>query len=173
VILKPNPRVMIHAQPCKLGSLRLYSQQLQKDGHQEPSIHRLHLLPPMFYRALVTLLTLASFAFAIPTLYLVGDSTMADRRRTDVQGYVVPMCHCGNHKSFPCRWGKFIPNYLDGLNIVNKAIAGRSARSYTREGRWSEVQGLLNAGDYVIIEFGLCHRLRGRVERLTVLFRAQ
>jgi rhamnogalacturonan acetylesterase len=127
----------------------------------------------MSYRVLTTLLSLASIAFAIPTLYLVGDSTMANLHRDDLQGYVVAMPPCVNHKPFPCRWGQFIDNYVDGLNIVNKAIAGRSARSYTREGRWSEVQGLLNAGDYVIIEFGLCHQLRGRAERLTVLSRAQ
>jgi len=72
------------------------SPQLQKDGHQEleSSNYRLHLLPPMFYRAPATLLTLASFAFAIPTLYLVGDSTMADQGPSDIQGYVVPMWHC-------------------------------------------------------------------------------
>jgi hypothetical protein len=45
----------------------------------------------MSYRALATFLSLSSIAFAIPTLYLVGDSTMADLRRNDTQGYVVPI----------------------------------------------------------------------------------
>jgi hypothetical protein len=83
------------------------------------------------------------------------------------------MRSCVNHKPLPCRWGEFISNYLMGLYIVNKAIPGRSARSYTREGRWNEVQGLLIAGDYVIVEFGLCHRLCRRSKRLMVLSRAQ
>lgn len=34
------------------------------------------------------------------------------------------------------------------------AVAGRSARSYTREGRFSTIAGLVKSGDYVIIEFG-------------------
>jgi lysophospholipase L1-like esterase len=37
---------------------------------------------------------------------------------------------------------------------VNDAIAGRSARSYTREGRFNNIAGVLKAGDWVIIEFG-------------------
>ncbi len=38
--------------------------------------------------------------------------------------------------------------------MVNKAIAGRSARSYTNEGRFTEIEKLLVSGDIVVIEFG-------------------
>ena len=57
----------------------------------------------MSYRAIATLLslTLASIASTIPTLYLVGDSTMADLNRDDIQGYVVPMRPCVDPKPLP------------------------------------------------------------------------
>ena len=38
--------------------------------------------------------------------------------------------------------------------VVNKAIGGRSARSFSDEGRFTEIAGLINSGDIVIIEFG-------------------
>lgn len=123
----------------------------------------------MFYRAIATLLSLASIASAIPTLYLAGDSTMAHLKGDIKQGYVVPMRPRVDPKPL-LRWGEFISHYLSGLNIVNKAIAGRSARSFTREGRWREIQDLLKAGDYVIIEFGLCNRLCRFAERFMVYF---
>jgi len=40
------------------------------------------------------------------------------------------------------------------LNIVNDAIAGRSARSYTVEGRFTTLINSVVSGDFVIIEFG-------------------
>ena len=36
----------------------------------------------------------------------------------------------------------------------NSAIAGRSARSYTREGRFQTIANVLKPGDWVIVEFG-------------------
>jgi len=38
--------------------------------------------------------------------------------------------------------------------VVNKAIGGRSARSYSNEGRFTEIAGLIKSGDIVVIEFG-------------------
>jgi rhamnogalacturonan acetylesterase len=40
------------------------------------------------------------------------------------------------------------------IPVVNKAIGGRSARSYTVENRFSEIAGLLKPNDIVVIEFG-------------------
>ena len=40
------------------------------------------------------------------------------------------------------------------LSIVNDAIAGRSARSFTREGRFTAMANSVKSGDYVVIEFG-------------------
>ncbi|QRV88581.1 carbohydrate esterase family 12 protein [Ceratobasidium sp. AG-Ba] len=72
------------------------------------------------------------------SLYLVGDSTMASHKASEgIEGWGVPFA-----------------NYLTGITLVNKAVSGRSARSYWREKKWADVQNLLKPGDYVVIEFG-------------------
>ena len=50
-------------------------------------------------------------------------------------------------------WGAFLNNYTT-LAVVNDAIAGRSARSFTREGRFTAMAAVVKSGDYVVIEFG-------------------
>lgn len=50
-------------------------------------------------------------------------------------------------------WGQYLSKYVTAP-VVNKAMAGRSARSYTAEGRFTEIANLVKAGDIVIIEFG-------------------
>ena len=50
-------------------------------------------------------------------------------------------------------WGMYLGNYIT-LPVVNNAIGGRSARSFTREGRFTAMAANVKAGDYVIIEFG-------------------
>ncbi|KAI9691976.1 MAG: Rhamnogalacturonan acetylesterase [Bogoriella megaspora] len=80
---------------------------------------------------------LATLAIAAPTVYLAGDSTMAvGGGGTGTQG-----------------WGVYLNQSLS-LTVVNDAIAGRSARSYTREGRFTTLGNSVKSGDYVIIEFG-------------------
>ncbi|KAL9058177.1 MAG: hypothetical protein Q9162_001901 [Coniocarpon cinnabarinum] len=79
----------------------------------------------------------ASAAAAQPTLYLAGDSTMTPAGNADgTQGWGVPLV---SDMTIP---------------IVNNAIAGRSARSFTREGRFTAMAQNVKQGDYVIIEFG-------------------
>ncbi|GAB1525682.1 hypothetical protein RhiTH_008845 [Rhizoctonia solani] len=82
--------------------------------------------------------SMAAAVLAAPSLYLVGDSTMASHSASEgIQG-----------------WGVKIPQYLQDITVVNKAVSGRSARSYWREGKWTAVQNSLKSGDFVIIEFG-------------------
>ena len=38
--------------------------------------------------------------------------------------------------------------------MVNNAIGGRSARSFTEEGRFTTIINTVKAGDFVVIEFG-------------------
>ncbi|KAG6916744.1 hypothetical protein DXG01_005564 [Tephrocybe rancida] len=71
------------------------------------------------------------------TVYLAGDSTMAK----------------GGGGSGTEGWGQFLGQYLT-IPVVNLAIAGRSARSYTDEGRFTTLINTAKSGDYVIIEFG-------------------
>ncbi|CAG9948340.1 unnamed protein product [Clonostachys rosea f. rosea IK726] len=77
----------------------------------------------------------AEVAELAPTLYLCGDSTMAKGNGV-IDG-----------------WGQHISKYIN-IPVVNKAIGGRSSRSFTNEGRFTEVANLVKAGDVVVIEFG-------------------
>ncbi|KAK3337805.1 SGNH hydrolase-type esterase domain-containing protein [Cercophora scortea] len=72
---------------------------------------------------------------ATPTVYLAGDSTMA-KGASPIDG-----------------WGQYLGKYLT-VPVVNKAIGGRSARSFSNEGRFTEIEKLVAKGDIVVIEFG-------------------
>ncbi|MFO1451929.1 MAG: rhamnogalacturonan acetylesterase [Opitutaceae bacterium] len=83
----------------------------------------------------------ASFAGAVPTLHLIGDSTMADKPKTP------PNPETG--------WGQALPGWLsDAVRVVNYAMNGRSTKSFIDEGRWDTVVAALQPGDWVIIQFG-------------------
>ncbi|KAF1928542.1 carbohydrate esterase family 12 protein [Didymella exigua CBS 183.55] len=75
---------------------------------------------------------------AVPTIYTAGDSTMAAK---------------GANNGLTDGWGQYLSKYTTAA-VVNKAMAGRSARSYTNEGRFTEIANLITAGDIVIIELG-------------------
>jgi len=83
--------------------------------------------------------TTAAASNANPTLYMAGDSTMAKAGAGD-----------GSTDG----WGQYIGKYLSGVVVSNQAMGGRSARSYTREGRFNTIINSVKAGDYVVIEFG-------------------
>jgi lysophospholipase L1-like esterase len=74
----------------------------------------------------------------LPTLFIASDSTAAT----------------GNHVTRG--WGAVLIDYFDPakVNIVNRAVGGRSFRTYTAEGRWKEIVEHLKPGDFVIIELG-------------------
>ncbi len=75
------------------------------------------------------------------TLFMVGDSTMADKEELEAS---------------PERgWGQLFPTFLQG-NIVlqNHARNGRSTKSFIAQGRWNEVMNRAQKGDIVIIQFG-------------------
>ncbi|KAF5008438.1 hypothetical protein FDECE_5270 [Fusarium decemcellulare] len=91
-----------------------------------------------FASSLMTLALGAIGAVAAPTVYFCGDSTMAKN---------------GANDGVTDGWGNYIGKYLT-VPIVNKAIGGRSARSYWNEGRFQEVANLVKSGDIVVIEFG-------------------
>ncbi|KAK0102737.1 hypothetical protein ONS95_006335 [Cadophora gregata] len=75
---------------------------------------------------------------AIPNIYMVGDSTMA----------------YGGGGRGTNGWGVWLPFYVKNAQIVNDAIAGESARSYTDQGHFTALVKKVVPGDYVIIEFG-------------------
>jgi rhamnogalacturonan acetylesterase len=86
-------------------------------------------------------LTVIFAAFKIqqkPTLYMIGDSTMHNNDK-DLWG-----------------WGTTIADHLDlsKIDLVNSATAGRSTRTFIKEGRWDKVYSALKPGDFVIMGFG-------------------
>ncbi len=77
-----------------------------------------------------------------PCLYIVGDSTVKNGKGTGGDGL--------------WGWGNFIHEYFDttAINIQNRALGGRSSRSFQTEGLWSKVLENMKPGDFVLIQFG-------------------
>lgn len=78
----------------------------------------------------------------LPTLFLVGDSTVRNGRGDGGGG------HWG--------WGEPLVDLYDAsrINVVNRALGGRSSRTYITEGLWAETLALIKPGDFVIFQFG-------------------
>lgn len=76
-----------------------------------------------------------------PVVFITGDSTVknTDRDSTGMWGW-------GSQA-----WRIFDENKI---TFINCAQAGRSCRTYLREGRWEKVYNDLQAGDFVLIQFG-------------------
>jgi len=92
---------------------------------------------------LIVYICLATFVFAQqkPTLFLIGDSTMANKENPD--------------KNPEHGWGQVLPQFFTtGIEIQNHAMNGRSSKSFRTEGRWDKVEKQLKKGDFVIIQFG-------------------
>lgn len=75
---------------------------------------------------------------SLPTLFLVGDSTV----KVSTKGQR--------------GWGEEFAHFFDPskINVVNRAIGGRSSRTFQGEGRWDQVLAELKPGDFVIVQFG-------------------
>ena len=76
-----------------------------------------------------------------PMVFITGDSTVKNKDQ-DADGM--------------WGWGSQAGIIFDPAKIVweNVAMAGRSTRSYVREGRWERVYNALQPGDFVLIQFG-------------------
>lgn len=75
------------------------------------------------------------------TIFLVGDSTMANK----------PLIPENPERG----WGQMLPPYFKaGVRVENHAMNGRSSKSFRDEGRWRAVENSLKPGDWVIIQFG-------------------
>ena len=77
----------------------------------------------------------------VPTIFMIGDSTMANKNI--------------NHGSPERGWGMVLQCYFDdGIKVDNHAVNGRSSKSFIDEGRWQKVVEQIKPGDYVFIQFG-------------------
>ncbi len=101
-------------------------------------------------------LTLMSFTLPVKnhvTVWMIGDSTMCqyDSSRFPLSG-----------------WGMPFSEYFDSsVTIENKALGGRSTRTFIAENRWQPVVDNLQAGDYVFIQFGHNDEAKNYPDRYT------
>ena len=76
------------------------------------------------------------------TIFIIGDSTAAKKDLS---------------KGTPERgWGMALQCFFDStfIRVDNRAVNGRSSKSFIDEGRWDQVLAAMKPGDYVIIQFG-------------------
>ena len=112
--------------------------------------------------AVAAMIVLSAFAYKqkVTTIYLIGDSTVAD--------YSLEKDY--DTKRFPLvGWGQMFQPFFakDSLKLVksilgnakevkidDRAKGGRSTRTFFQEGRWASVYSSLKKGDVVMIQFG-------------------
>ena len=94
--------------------------------------------------ALLLSCTVAALAAAapagdkLPTLYIVGDSTVKNGTKGQMG------------------WGDPLVKLFDSskIRVQNQAIGGRSSRTFQTEGRWDKILAAAKEGDFVLIQMG-------------------
>lgn len=92
----------------------------------------------------VTLLFTSAIVDKSPvTIYMIGDSTMANR-------------NLKNPRNKERGWGMMLGSFFsaDKVIVSNHAASGRSTKSFINEKRWARVFSQIKPGDYVFIQFG-------------------
>lgn len=84
----------------------------------------------------------ASTNAKLPTLFLIGDSTVKNG--------------AGDGANKQWGWGEPIVAYFDPakITVLNRARGGRSSRTYLTEGLWEQVLAAMKPGDFVLMQFG-------------------
>jgi len=87
------------------------------------------------------------------TVYLIGDSTMSIKKT----------------EAYPeTGWGMPFKYFFDSTVVVdNRAMNGRSTRTFISENRWQSVADNLKDGDYVFIQFGHNDESKEKTDRYT------
>jgi lysophospholipase L1-like esterase len=88
------------------------------------------------------------------TIFLAGDSTMAAK---------LP------EKRPETGWGEMLElHFKQGtVHIENRAMNGRSTKTFLSEGRWQKIIDDLGAGDFVFVQFGHNDESKDKGERYT------
>ena len=91
---------------------------------------------------LITLLLVATSCMAQQTtIYTIGDSTMSNKKNPE--------------ENPEHGWAQVLPQFFNKNAVVdNRAVNGRSSRSFIGEGRWDSILKTLKKGDFVFIQFG-------------------
>ena len=109
-------------------------------------------------RLATTFLLLSTAAFArIPapiTIWIAGDSTAAIKLAT---------------KRPETGWGEMLGQYFrpSEVQIADRALNGRSTKSFIAEGHWQALVDSVHAGDYVFIQFGHNDESKDKGDRYT------
>ncbi|MFH6981869.1 rhamnogalacturonan acetylesterase [Marinoscillum luteum] len=126
-----------------------------------------------FVLAIFLLLGCAQEEERIVTIYLIGDSTMADYADNYEEGK-------DYYKTrYPVTgWGQVFQPYFstdlsvfadlfsaDSVVVDDRARGGRSTRTFFQEGRWRSVYESLKPGDLVIMQFGHNDAAEKKTER--------
>jgi lysophospholipase L1-like esterase len=97
-----------------------------------------------FYKILwfAVMATLSAFTLTEKqtTLYIIGDSTAANKKA----------------EKYPeTGWGMELQAFFrDEVKVDNRALNGRSTKSFRAENQWKPILDQLKPGDYVFIQFG-------------------
>lgn len=88
------------------------------------------------------------------TIFLAGDSTCANKTAD---------------KRPETGWGEMLgQHFKDGtVRIENRAMNGRSTKTFMSEGRWQKIIDDLKKGDYVFVQFGHNDESKDKGERYT------
>ncbi len=72
------------------------------------------------------------------TIWICGDSTAATYalERAPIEG-----------------WGQLLGELVPGVSVENRAVGGRSTKSFLSEGRLQEIEGRMQPGDLLLIQF--------------------
>jgi lysophospholipase L1-like esterase len=79
---------------------------------------------------------------ALPTLFLIGDSTVRNGH--------------GDGSNNQWGWGEPLAGLFNNgqINVVNRAVGGLSSRTFLTGGYWDMVLAMLKPGDFVMMQFG-------------------
>ena len=105
--------------------------------------------------SLIFLLSVGAFAQSPKvTIFLAGDSTCAEK---------LP------EKRPETGWGEMLgKHFQDGkVKIENRAMNGRSTKTFISEGRWQKIVDELKKGDWVFVQFGHNDSSKDKGERYT------
>ncbi|MCD0468900.1 rhamnogalacturonan acetylesterase [Flavobacterium sp. JAS] len=95
----------------------------------------------MKHYVLILFLISASCFAQNPTIYTIGDSTMANKKDPE--------------RNPEHGWAQVLGSFFkENITLENKAVNGRSTKSFINEKRWDSIYKKLKKGDYVFIEFG-------------------
>ncbi len=103
---------------------------------------------------LILLLSVVGLAKNPITVYLAGDSTCANKL---------------DEKRPETGWGEMFGQFFkdNKVKIDNRAMNGRSTKTFISEGRWQNIVDDLKRGDYVFIQFGHNDSSKDKGERYT------